>query len=162
MANKGTTLTVQSRYNISASRQSNRTKVLEKLKEYISILLDPKEIDVIPSIVSASLYAGISKKALLAWELTTGEDHELRQILDFIRDMEEVYLRENGLLGKTDSKLTARILEAEHGLGPKPTQLSQTNIFNGMTPELLAEAIEISRSNNKALKPQAIKKTPKP
>lgn len=151
MSTKGKELSTTTRYKISLSKTKDRTETLEKLRGYISLLNDPKEKTLIPSIVSASLYAGISKKALLAWELTTAENSEVREILDFIRDIEEKYLRENGLLGLTDSKLTGLLLKADHGLQEKPTQLTQNNNFN-ISPDLLAEAIELSRKP-KAKKP---------
>lgn len=149
MSTKGKELTLDTRYKISVSKQKNRTEIVQKLEEYKVLLLDPGEKELIPSIVSASLYAGISKKALLQWELTTAENSEVREILDFIRDLEEKYLRENGLLGKTDSKLTALILKADHGLQEKPPQLTQNNTFN-ISPELLADALELSRQSKKA------------
>lgn len=144
MSTKGKELSTTTRYKIAVAKTKDRTETLAKLQEYISVLTDPKEKDLIPSLVSASLYAGISKKALLQWELTTAENSEVREILDFIRDLEEKYLRENGLLGKTDSKLTGLLLKADHGLQEKPQQLTQNNTFN-ISPDLLAEAIELSR-----------------
>lgn len=144
MSTKGKELSTTTRYKISVAKTKDRTQTLEKLRGYISLLTNPKEKGLIPSIVSASLYAGISKKALLAWELTTAENSEVREILDFIRDLEEKWLRENGLLGLTDSKLTGLLLKADHGLQEKPQQLTQNNTFN-ISPELLAEAIELSR-----------------
>lgn len=145
MSTKGKELSTATRYKISVARSDNRRETTKKLKEYLGMLLDPEEKTLIPSIVSASLYAGMSKKALLAWELSTAENSEVREILEFIRDLEEKYLREGGLLKLTDSKLTARLLEAEHGIAPKPTQQIQNNTFN-VSPELLAEAIELSRT----------------
>lgn len=151
MSTKGKELTTTTRYKISVAKTKDRTKTLALLNEYKNLLTDPKEKGLIPSLVSASLYAGISKKALLAWELTTAENSEVREILDFIRDMEEKWLRENGLLGLTDSKLTGLLLKADHGLQEKPTQLTQNNTFN-VSPELLAEAIELSRKPKKPVK----------
>ena len=145
MSNKGINQTTLTKYKISEALQGNRTKILLKLKEYKKLLLDPEQKDLIPSIVSASLYAGMSKKALLAWELTTAENSELRQLLDFVRDFEEKYLRENGLKGLTDSKLTTTLLKADHGLQEKPPQLTQNNTFN-VSPDILAEALELSRT----------------
>ena len=144
MSTKGKELTTTTRYKIAVAKTKDRTETLVKLREYISIITDPNEKDLIPSLVSASLHAGISKKALLAWELTTADGSEVREILDFIRDVEEKYLRENGLLGKTDSKLTGLLLKADHGLQEKPQQLTQNNTFN-ISPELLADALELSR-----------------
>lgn len=151
MSTKGNELTISTKYKISLAKTKNRSEIVEKLKEYKSMLLDPKEKGLIPSIVSASLFAGISKKSLLAWELTTAEDSEVREILDFIRDLEEKYLREMGLLGLTDSKLTTLLLKAEHDLQEKPQQLTQNNTFN-MSPEILAEAIELSRTKKATTK----------
>jgi len=148
MSTKGNELTIESKYQISKSKQSNRTKVIEKLKEYTELLYDLSESGLIPSIVSASLFAGISKKALLQWELTTGENSEVRELLDFIRDVEEKYLREGGLLGITHSTLTIKLLEVDHGLISHPQNLIQNNTYN-VSPELLAEAIELSRSIKK-------------
>lgn len=145
MSNKGIEQTSITKYKISDALQDNRKKILPKLLEYKKLLTDPEEKTIIPSIVSASLYAGISKKALIAWELTTAENSEVRQILDFIRDVEEKYLRENGLLGVTDSKLTTLLLKAEHGVQDQPQQLTQNNTFN-VSPEILADAIELSRT----------------
>lgn len=150
MSSKGNALTIESKYKISLARQGNRTEVLKRLKDYVQLLTDLNEKTVMPSIVSASLYAGMSKKSLLQWELTTGENSELRQLLDFIRDIEEKYLRENGLLGLTDSKLTTLLLKAEHGLQDQPASLNQTNNFN-VSADILAEALEISRSKKSAL-----------
>lgn len=150
MSKKGIPQTTQTKYKISLTRSDNRSKVLKRLKEYLLLCHDPNEKGLIPSIVSASLYAGISKKALIAWELSTAENSEVRIVLEFIRDLEEKFLREGGLLKLTDSKLTSLLLEAEHGIAPKPTSLTQNNTFN-VSPELLAEAIELSRT--KKLKP---------
>lgn len=145
MSTKGKELTTTTKYKISVAKTKDRTEIVEKLRGYVNILIDPEEKNQIPSIVSASLYAGISKKALLAWELTTAENSEVREILDFIRDCEEKFLRENGLLGMTDSKITSMILKAEHGLEEKPQNLTQNNNFN-VSADILAEALEISRT----------------
>jgi len=149
MSTKGTKQTTITKFKISSALQSNRTKVLEKLKEYKNMIVRDDTTLGFPSIVSACLYAGMSKRAVLQWELETAEDSELRQILEFIRDLEEMCLRNFGLSGVWDSKLVSRLLEAEHGIAPKPTQLTQNNTFN-ISPELLAEAIELSRSKKKA------------
>lgn len=147
MSTKGKELTMSTKYKISVSKTKDRSKIVGKLREYKTLLTDPEEKGLIPSIVSASLYAGISKKSLLAWEITTADNSEVREILDFIRDLEEKYLREMGLLGKTDSKLTTLLLKADHGIQETPQQLTQNNTFN-VSPDILAEAIEISRTKS--------------
>lgn len=151
MSTKGKELTTTTKYKISVSKTKDRSEIEEKLGAYCLLLVDPEEKSIIPSIVSASLYAGISKKALLAWEMTTAENSKVREYMDFIRDMEEKYLRENGLLGLTDSKLTTTMLKADHGLEEKPQNLTQNNTFN-VSPDILAEALELSRSTKKPRK----------
>ncbi len=148
MSNKGTPQSALTRAQISKSMSANRDVVLDKLKEYKSMLIEDGLVKCMPSIVSASLYAGMSKKALLAWELTTEENSELRTILDFIRDLEELFLREQGLSGRIDSKLTTLLLKADHGITEKLPSLTQNNTFN-ISPELLAEALQLSRSTKK-------------
>jgi hypothetical protein len=51
---------------------------------------------------------------------------------------------DNGLSNKINGKLTGLLLSSEHQVNEKPQQLTQNNTFN-ISPELLAEAIELSR-----------------
>ena len=144
MSNKGTHLSTISRYKIAQSKIKDRTELLKKINEYILKLTS----DDFPSITSASLHASISEKALLALELRTEENSDLRILLDVIRDKQKEYLMKNGLSRKTDSKLSIMLLKANHGLKEEPTNLTQNNSFN-ISPEILAEAIQLSRSNKK-------------
>lgn len=145
MSTKGKTLSLATRQKISLEKQKDRREIIKNLKGYISNLIEDTDGKEIPSIVSASLYAGISKKALLTWELTTAEDSEVRQILDFIRDLEEQYLRNNSLKGKISGRMSSLFLKSEHGMQEKQPNLTQNNTFN-VSPEILAEAIELSRT----------------
>lgn len=140
MPAKGTSLTQEARFKISLANKKDYTKVHEKIQEYILNLTD----DECPLIVSASLHAGISEGALLKYEARTTDNSIIRQLLAEIRDRQKQYLITMGLKGKTVPSLTLRLLETEHKLAPKPTNLTQNNNFN-LSPELLAEAIEISR-----------------
>jgi hypothetical protein len=144
MSTKGKTLSLATRQKISIEKQKDRRKIYNSLTEYIFNVVNQVKGFEIPSIVSASLHAGISKKALLAHELTTAENSEVRQLLDFIRDLEEQYLRNNSLKGKISGRMASLFLKSEHGLESKPQNLTQNNTFN-VSPEILAEAIELSR-----------------
>lgn len=130
MSKKGIPQSLATRQKISIEKQKDRTKILKSLEEYIFNLLNDKDGREIPSIVSASLHAGISKKALLAWELTTAENSEVRQLLDFIRDLEEQFLRNKSLKGKISGRMASLFLKSEHGMQEKASNLTQNNTFN--------------------------------
>lgn len=140
MSNSGTIRTEESKRKISVANTRDHTELYNRLEEYISNL---KENDC-PLIVSASLYAGVSEQALLNHELRTTEESKLRELLNKIRMLQKDFLIRNGLANKINGKLTGLLLSAEHGINDRPQQLTQNNTFN-ISPELLAEAIEISR-----------------
>lgn len=140
MSTKGNELSIITRHKIGLANQKDRTELHEKINSYIEGL---KAVD-FPSIVSASLYAGISEKTLLSYEARTAEDSDIRILLTHIRDLQKQYLIEKGLSRLIDGKLTGLLLRADHGLKDEPTNLTQNNTFN-VSPELLAEAIELSK-----------------
>lgn len=141
MSNKGTQLSIISKTRISLANTKDRTELHAKINEYIESL---KEND-FPSITKASLFAGVSEKMLLSYEARTAENSNIRVLLDHIRDLQKEYLTVNGLQNKTNSNLTILLLKANHDLKDSPTQLTQNNNFN-LTPEILAEALELARN----------------
>lgn len=141
MSTKGKIMSLATRQKISLANTKDRTELLRKLKEYAESL-GPADF---PSITNAALYSGISENALLAWEARTEDNTEIRQILDFIRDRQKSDLFTKGLNKVYDSKLTGMLLAAHHNVREQPQSLVQNNTFN-ISPELLAEAIELTRS----------------
>lgn len=141
MSNKGIPQTALAKLKQANANTLDRTIWLSKVEDYINQL----EKNSFPSITKCALYCGVSSKALLAYELRTPENSEVRILLEHIRDMQKAYLEENGLNKLLDSKITTLLLKANHGLKEEPTTLTQNNTFN-VSPEILAEAIEISRS----------------
>lgn len=140
MSNRNIPQATQTKLKIALAHKKDYTELHEKLEEYLS-KLTPLDF---PSIVSASLHAGVSEKAVLSYELRTTENSEIRSLLDKIRMLQKKFLMDNGLSNKINGKLTGLLLSAEHNLNEKPQQLTQNNTFS-IAPELLAEAIEISR-----------------
>ncbi len=140
MSYRNITTTPETKRKISIANTRDHTELYNRLEEYINNL-QPNDV---PLIVSASLYAGISEQALLNYELRTTEESRIRELLGKIRMLQKDYLIKNGLSNKINSPLTMRLLSAEHNLNEKPQQLTQNNTFN-ISPELLAEAIELSR-----------------
>jgi hypothetical protein len=146
MSNKGMAHTLATRQKMSLSTTKDRTLLLDTIVEYIKSLQSSD----FPSITRCAIYCGLSEKTLLSYEMRSPEDSEIRVLLDVIRDMAKASLMENGLKKAFDGKLTAFLLQANHGLKTEAPHLTQNNTFN-VSPEILAEAIELTRSKKTAL-----------
>jgi len=142
MSTTGQTLSTLTKYKIGLANSKDRTELYARVNKYIEGLKDSD----FPMIVSASLHAGISEQALLNHEALTAENSEIRVLLNHIRDKQKEYLVKKGLLKEIDGRLTGLLLKADHGLKEEPTNLTQNNTFN-VSPEILAEAILLSRTN---------------
>lgn len=145
MSNKGIPQTEITKQKISLANRKDRTELTLKVKNYI-MALTPQDF---PSLTRCAIYAGISEKTLLSIEARTAENSELRSLLEFIRDLSKASLLEGGLYKTFDSRMSQFLLEANHGLKKEAPQLTQNNFFQGLTPELLSEALEISKTNSK-------------
>lgn len=143
MSNKGVPQTLATRQKISLANKKDRLLINQKVKEYLESL----KKDSFPTLTECAIYAGISEKRLILYEMETPENSEIRLMLDEIRDRQKLSLMKNGLNKNYDSKIVTLLLKAHHGLKEEPTQLTQTNIYNGLSPDILAEALALSRKN---------------
>lgn len=141
MSNKGNKHTALAKRRIGIEKIKDRAKIDKLVNTYISSL---KPTD-FPSLTDAALYARISEKTLIRYEISTEEDSNIRLLLDEIRDRQKSYLMKNGLNKTIDSRLTGLLLQAHHNLKPDQPNLSQTNIFN-VSAEVMADAIALARS----------------
>lgn len=141
MSTKGTERSLVTKEKISSALTKNRTKLLENVKDYI---LSLKETD-FPSLTRCALYAGISEKALLALELRTADNSDLRILLDYIRDLQKASLMEGGLTKAFSDRMSTFLLQSNHGMKNEAPNLTQNNFISGISADLLAEAIELSR-----------------
>lgn len=135
-------MALATRNKIGIANQKDRAKIDKAVKDYILTLKDEDY----PQLTECAQHAGISERTLIRYELSTPEDSEIRLLLDFIRDEQKTRLIKNGLKGNYNSKLVMFLLERTQGMKQDPQSLSQTNIFNGVSPELLAEALALTRS----------------
>lgn len=140
MSNRNITQSPATKLKIGLANKKDHSDLHDSLEDYIS-KLTPADF---PSIVSACIYAGVSEKAVLSYELRTTDNSDIRGLLDNIRMLQKKYLLDNGLSNKINGKLTGLLLSSDHGINDRPQQLTQNNTFN-ISPELLAEAIELSR-----------------
>lgn len=146
MSNKGISQSLEIRQKIKLSQTKDRTELMMNIKNYILGLADTD----FPSLTRCAIQSGIGEKALLALELRTAENSELRIMLDLIRDLQKASLMEGGLKKVFDARMSTFLLQVNHDMKSEAPTLNQTNNFN-VSPEILAEAIEISRSKKTAL-----------
>jgi hypothetical protein len=144
MSNKGNKMSLATRLEIGIANQKDRRKIDKLIEEYIS----KQNKSTFPNLTDAALYAGISERTLIRYEQSTPEGSKIRQALQKIRDMEKSALINKALTRKYDPRIATLLLKANHGLKEEPTHLEQNNYFN-IPPELLAEAIELSRKSKK-------------
>lgn len=127
--------------------KKNRRELVPELQKYILSL----KFGDFPSITRAAIYAGISEKNLLALELRTADNSELRITLDLIRDLQKASLMEGGLTKAYSDRMSTFLLQVNHGMKNEAPNLTQNNFFSGISPELLAEALEMSRTKKPAI-----------
>lgn len=103
----------------------------------------------LPTIEDLASELGIGTRTLYAWET---EYSEFQQTMDMLRDAQRDQLVRGGLTNKFNSSFAALLLKAKHGfVESKPTiNATQNNTFN-VSPELLAEAIALTRKNEAKL-----------
>ena len=141
MSNKGIPQSLATRQKISLANVKDRAKIDLSVKKYILSLTE----GTFPTITDCALYAGISEKTLIRYEITSDENSDIREALDFIRDLSKSALMHGGLTKMYDGKFASFLLQANHQMNTQAPNLTQNNIFSGLTPELLAEALQLSR-----------------
>jgi hypothetical protein len=137
---KGISHSIETRQKIGLANAKDRAILDQKVEEYIHQLSKGD----FPDITDVALYAGIAEKNLLIYEAQTPQDSKIRLLLDHVRDLAKSALKHGGLTKKFDGRMTALLLNIDHGMKEQPTTLTQNNNFN-ISPELLSEAIELSR-----------------
>lgn len=127
---------------IKRGRPTKYTK--ETPKRVINYIKKCTETEEFPTIEQLSTVLGVGTRVLYEWE----KDHdEFLHAMDSLRDTQKHLLISGGLCNKYNSRFAAFLLKANHGMTDKnPTvHATQNNTFN-ISPELLAEAIAITRA----------------
>lgn len=73
---------------------------------------------------------------------------EVADILEYISMMQEELALRGGLTNKTNPVFSMFLLKSKHGYIDQAQNLTQNNTFN-ISPDLLADALEIMRSKRK-------------
>jgi len=102
--------------------------------------------DEFPTIEHLSSYLGVSTRVLYEWEKVYSE---FMQTMEYLRDAQRHLLISGGLTNKYNARFASFLLKANHGMSDtKPlVHATQNNTFN-VSPEILAEAIELTKQKD--------------
>ncbi len=119
----------------------------ETPKRVLNYIRDCQNKEEFPTIEHLSSVLGVGTRTLYAWE---AEHSEFQQTMDMLRDAQKNLLIRGGLTNKYNSRFASFLLKANHGMSDtKPLiNATQNNTFN-VSPEILADAIEIMRIKDK-------------
>ena len=133
------------REKISLSKTKiTKAHLMSSAVEYLnSVLSAPPEDKRLPTVAGFCLAAGISRSRLYELGSVPGE---VADIIEYIGLLQEDRALEGGLTGKTQPIFSMFLLKSKHGYTDSAPTLNQTNNFN-VTPELLADAIQIMNEN---------------
>lgn len=101
-----------------------------------------------PTIEHLSYQLGVGVRTLYAWEQAYSE---FQQTMEMLRDAQKHLLISGGLTNKYNSRFASFLLKANHGMAEtKPmVNATQNNFFAGVSPELMADALELMREKGK-------------
>ena len=134
-------------------RRGRPTKYTQETpKRVISYIKKCQETEEFPTIEHLSSVLGIGTRTLYAWEEAYSE---FQQTMDILRDAQRHLLISGGLTNKYNARFASFLLKANHGMSDaKPlVNATQNNIFNGISPELLADAMKIMEEREKTITP---------
>jgi len=128
--------------SLRRGRPTKYTK--ETPRRVISYIKKCQEKEEFPTIEHLASHLGIGTRTLYAWEEAYTE---FQQTMDMLRDAQRHLLISGGLTNKYNARFASFLLKANHGMtDAKPlVNATQNNIFNNISPELLAEAMKITR-----------------
>lgn len=89
---------------------------------------------------------GVGTRSLYGWEK---EHSDFLRTMDMLRDAQRDQLLRGGITNKYNARFAAFLLKANHGMQDKqpPINATQNNYMN-VSPELLAEAIRLTREKD--------------
>lgn len=90
---------------------------------------------------------GVGTRSLYGWEKEYGD---FLRTMDMLRDAQRDQLLRGGITNKYNARFASFLLKANHGMQDKQplVNATQNNSFNGVTPELMAEAIRMTREKD--------------
>ncbi len=129
--------------SIKKGRPTKYTK--ETPRHVINYTKKCLENEQFPTIEHLASYLGVGTRTLYAWEEGYSD---FQQTMDMLRDAQRNLLIRGGLTNKYNARFASFLLKASHGMSDaRPlVNTTQNNIFNGVSPELLADAMALMRA----------------
>lgn len=116
-------------------------KLIKSVRGYTKKCLND---DIFPTIEGLSVKLGLGTRTIYDWERLYPD---FSQTIDELRDMQKNLLITNGLSGGYNTRFSMFLLKASHGMKEKEPLITSTQNNNmNISPELLADAIELMRS----------------
>ena len=118
-------------------------KTPKKVRDYIMMCLEKEKF---PTIEGLAAYLSVGTRTLHDWQ--TKYD-EFPPAIEILKDTQRELLINNGLTGGYNTRFAMFLLKANHGMTEKDPLITATqNSFNGISPELIADAVELMRSRD--------------
>lgn len=133
---------------VKRGRPTKYTKeTAKRVMHYTNKCLQNNEF---PTIEHLSYQLGVGTRTLYTWEQAYSE---FQQTMDMLRDAQKHMLISGGLTNKYNSRFASFLLKANHGMAEtKPSiNATQNNFYNGISPELIADALKIIEQQDKAV-----------
>jgi hypothetical protein len=103
--------------------------------------------DEFPTIEGLAVKLGVVSKTIYTWEK---EYEEFLQTTEALRDVQRSLLIKNGLNGKYSTSFSIFLLKSMHGFSDsKPLYEAVQNNYMNISPEILADALELMKQEDK-------------
>jgi hypothetical protein len=120
------------------------TKTSKHVIDYIAKCAEKEEF---PTIEGLASYLKVGTRTIYDWK---AEYEDFSQTIGKLMDAQRELLINNGLVGKYNTRFSMFLLKANHGMREKDPLIdaTQNNNFNGVSAELLADALELMESRD--------------
>lgn len=116
-------------------------------KHVMDYMLMCSEKEEFPTIEGLASYLKVGTRTIYDWK---AEYPDFSQTIEKLMDSQRKLLINNGLVGKYNTRFSMFLLKANHGMREKDplVDATQNNNFNGVSAELLADALELMESRD--------------
>lgn len=117
-------------------------KTPKHVRDYTIMCVENGEF---PTIEGLASYLRVGTRTIYDWK---AEHEDFSQTIGKLMDAQRELLITNGLVGKYNTRFSMFLLKANHGMREKDPMIgaTQNNNFNGVSAELMADALELMRS----------------
>lgn len=127
-------------------KRGRPTKYSSKTSKYVMDYIKKcAEKEEFPTIEGLASYLKVGTRTIYDWK---AKYPDFSQTIEKLMDAQRELLITNGLIGKYNTRFSMFLLKANHGMREKDplVDATQNNNFNGISPDLMADALTILRS----------------